>query len=132
MPYANPEIGKMLRRNHLRSLRLPSWRQVYINCGGMCNFILPDGSLCGSAQMLEFHEQFGEDHNGDGRMSQRVLMCSKHHNDMHPERYNVEHNPNHSMLTEDIEMDMQRLGGYTKWIEKYGLDDSTAGSLLPR
>ncbi len=131
MPYKDPEIRKLIHRNSARDSVHWNWRQIFIDCGGVCNYVDPETGLCGSIEQLEFHEQFGEDHKNEGRMQQRVLMCSPHHNHMHPERYHVEDNPHKSLLFEDIQADIKRLGGSEAWAKRYDVDLSRNGILLP-
>jgi len=123
MGYKDKEIQALIRRAGMRSKRHGNWRQIVIDCGGIC-------VRCSSSGYLEFHECFGEDHNGDGRMQQRILLCPDCHQDHHPNNYNVCSNPKKSKLMDDVNAEIRRCGSYSLWLAYYMLDDSTWGTLI--
>jgi len=127
MPYKEPEMRRYYWRCKSRKrAHGKNWRQIYVDCDRMCQWRNEDGELCGSMDGLEFHENFGEDHNGDGRMQQRLLLCYYHHYLYHMEYgYGVNNcQPNISKLKEDVFFEIERAGSYKKWLEKYGLIES--------
>uniref|UniRef100_A0A6M3XJ80 HNH endonuclease n=1 Tax=viral metagenome TaxID=1070528 RepID=A0A6M3XJ80_9ZZZZ len=78
------------------------------------------GEICGSVKSLEFHEPFGEDHNGDGRMQQRILLCWYHHYIYHMGDI-TRGQPKKSKLTEDISYEIDKENDLAGWMKKYGL-----------
>lgn len=126
------------------------WRQIFIDCGGMCIYPEDDGLPCGSTVNLEFHEVFMEIKNPDkqkrttraiqSKMQQRILLCPYHHNIEHGKDnitggnggYSIEphRNPNKSMLAEDVDIDILLSGGYQEWLNKYNIDDTRHSILL--
>jgi len=120
MPYHNGEVAKLCRRNYNRTVRHGNWRQVYVTCQGMCQYSENGNGICGETRYLEFHEIFGEDKKGEGKMQQRVLMCQYHHSllpghDLVKSRYYP------SMLSEDVSLEVLLCGGWKKWLKKYNL-----------
>jgi len=97
-----------------------SWRQIFVDCGGMC-------LNCGGIDALEFHEPFGEDKHGWGRLQARVLLCHDCH-------MKIEHallfgnNPyvHISGLSCDVDAEILAEGGYNNWIKNHGLIDRFA------
>lgn len=134
MPWKDPtsDIARLRRRCRDRNRIHSNWRQVYVDCAGQCINPLPEGGYCAKDEHLEFHENFGEDHNGDGRMQERVLLCPYHHGLHHPTNYNVEFNPKKSKLTEDVQMEIELAGGMEAWAEKYNLDLNRWGCKCPQ
>ncbi len=129
MPYKNSADRNWWNRCYNRSRRYPAWRQAFTDCGGMC--IWPsNGSICGQLEGLEFHEHFGEDHKGDGRMQQRITLCPPHHFEAHAGFYNVESNPNRSYVADDVAREMEKCGSQEAWAEHFHVDLSRTGSML--
>ncbi len=97
------------------------WRQVFIDCGGMC-------LMCYNVSSLEFHEPFGEDKLGWGVFQSRVVLCHDCHagEPNTPDSYTV---GQPSQLAEDVAIEMIICGGYDNWVKKFGLQD-TFGRLL--
>lgn len=86
---------------------------------------------CGETKNLEFHEVFGEDHKGKGKMQMRELLCPACHDKEHEgERIAPTENPNPSMLSEDVEEEMQMCGGLSSWAELYMLKIESFGVRL--
>jgi hypothetical protein len=121
----------LYRRASDRTRRHGNWRQVFIDCGGMCiarinGEVLP----CGSHDSLELHEVWGENHNNEiGKLSQRILLCNHHHGLIGGHRERLIHNQVHSsMLFEDVMLEQTKCGGYRDWVALYELDDSRFGA----
>lgn len=120
MPYANEDVAKLCRRNYNRTVRHGNWRQIYVDCQGMCQYSENGNDICGETRSLEFHEIFGEDKKQEGKMQQRILLCEYHHSlfeghDLVKNRYYP------SMLSEDVSLEVLLCGGWKKWLEKYNL-----------
>lgn len=116
--------GKYLKRYtdriYRRQLRHNNWRQVYVDCLGMCQYPLDDGGVCGEVDTLEFHEIYGEAKNGESRLQQRVLICNHHHWLIHGKAWvNVRHYS--SMLQFDVELEIKACGGYKNWLKEFNL-----------
>lgn len=119
MPYKDREAQRAFWRRTYRRRRHGNWRQVYVDCDGMCQFPV-NGGVCGAVDDLEFHEQFGE--NGDGRMQQRILYCNSHHDEVHNDvTINERHYP--TMLQADVGAEIEDAGGYRAWLDKFGLKE---------
>lgn len=118
MPYKDKEFHQYCRRVWRREQRHPGWRQVFVDCDGMCQWAM-DGGVCGEVEKLEFHELFAEDKKGDGRMQKRILYCIAHHFEAHQGIVNERHHP--GKLQEDVAYEMKRCGGLAPWMVKYGL-----------
>ena len=115
MPYKDKANQVRAQRFYIREKRHPNWRQTYINANGMC-------VNCSEVEGLEFHEPFGEDHNGDGKMQVRSLLCNSCHYDEHiHEGYSVNRRPYPSMLQEDVAWEMAKYGGVDNWEKAFGL-----------
>jgi len=111
----NPEIRKMQNRMAKRAFRHgKNWRQVFVDCGGMCIKCYNHNS-----SSLEFHEPFGEDKYGWGIFQARILLCNVCHGDEHEEPAN----PISSMLLSDVEVEIMMKGGYDNWIKAFHLID---------
>lgn len=107
-------------RMYKRKLRHgENWRQVWVDCGGMC-------IRCNSVDFLEFHEPFGESE-GWERMQSRVLLCVYCHCQEHPNR-GTERNTSKT-LNDDVQIEIWMHGGYDQWIKDFNLQD-TFGRLL--
>lgn len=108
-------------RNQNRRLRIGTgWRQVVVDCGGIC-------VMCGETEGLEFHDLF-EEKNGNGskhiRMHQYVLLCLKCHQGEHlQEGWRVATNRPVSQLMKDVDYEVWCSGGYKAWVERFGLED---------
>lgn len=106
-----------------RLLQHGNWRQTWIDCGGQC-------VKCGSTEYLEFHEPLGEDGimNGWGRLQARMLLCFPCHCEEHPE--NTENmdggwqRKSGNTLNYDVQIEIWMCGGWEKWIERFGLQDT--------
>ena len=108
-----------------------NWRQIIIDCGGMCCWEY-EGYPCCETENLEFHELFGE--GWDGRMQQRILYCPTHHSESHQKYYNLDayDNRKKSNLMWDVSLEVLELGGHDRWVKKFNLDDSRWGIMLYR
>ena len=88
-----------------------NWRQVYYDSNGIC-------SVCGSTEHLEFHAPEGEEN------PKRVLVCFKCLKEQDGEYpLGIDHSNELSQLTEDIQKDMERLGGLVRWKATYNIKD---------
>tara|TARA_Y100000310_G_C20159089_1_gene568309 strand:- start:64 stop:423 length:360 start_codon:yes stop_codon:yes gene_type:complete len=115
------ELKKLQSRGRLRKFRHGNWRQIYVDCNGICQF--PE---CSVIDGLEFHEFFGEvKTDGEHKFQQRVLLCTDHHAEV--EGRNVQDMIlNHyyrSMVAEDITLEIYLAGSYKKWLERYNLNE---------
>jgi hypothetical protein len=108
------------QRNHRHG---NNWRQVVVDCAGLCVWKDNEGYPCCSIENLQFHEPFGEDKLGWGIFQQRVLLCSEHHDIA--ERHYFERNrmSYQSLVLEDVSLEILACGSYDKWVERYGLKD---------
>lgn len=122
MPYANNLFNQLKKRNYHRTRRHGNWRQTWIDCGGMCVWKECSGEVCGEVMGLEFHEAFGEDHKGDGRMQQRILLCRRHHDMAHPQ-LSVNTTRPYSRLNEDVQAEILLCGSYERWLVINSLDE---------
>lgn len=129
MGYKNLYLNAVSKRGSSRKKRHGNWRQTFIDCGGMCVF-KENGDICGETEELEFHEQFGEDHNGDGKMQQRILLCKYHHDIVTDKLWKNRHQNMPTKLQLDVCVEMHLCGGYAGWIKRYKLND-TWGRLIP-
>ena len=93
-----------------------NWRQVVVDCGGMC-------LTCNIAKGLEFHELFGEDRHSLGKFQTRVLLCHDCHSLEHGEVFGGKRNIYPSQLLEDVDAEMIAEGGYSNWIKNHSLVD---------
>ncbi len=127
----SPERRYQLRMNGRTYDHGKGWRQVFVDCGGMCVGRLEDGMTCCESDGLEFHEPFGEDLHGWGKFQARVLMCPSCH-DREPGTQcvgNPEDSRRHintSMLAEDIDREVEQSGSWDAWIKKFNLVDKFA------
>lgn len=115
--------NRMAHRSHSHG---KNWRQIVIDCGGMCIYRNGSTEPCGAVDYLEFHEPFGEDHVGLGRMQSRVLVCFKHHCEIHDMDYALESGhcrKTGNNLLSDVSAEMEACGGYVAWVKKYNLVD---------
>lgn len=113
-------VMRYLRRVERRAERHGNWRQVYLDCMGMCQYPVEEGVVCGELDSLEFHEQFGESKKGELKLQQRVLLCNYHHWSIHGEKWcNKRHYP--SMLQTDVQVEIKLCGSLANWIEHYNL-----------
>lgn len=120
MPMKDYDVHKLLRRSSDRTRRYGNWRQIYLDCGGCCCAIQKDGNICGSLFQLQFHHV---------TPTKIVLVCSLCHDKLtDPYTCRPSYN-NNGMLTDDINREMERCGGYDEWIANYMLDISTIGSM---
>ncbi len=116
----DPIIVKYLDRVRKRDERHGNWRQVFLDCMGMCQFPVDEGVVCGELEGLEFHEQFGEVKNGEAKFQQRVLLCNYHHFSVHGDKWvNKRHYP--SKLQTDVQIEILLCGSLQDWIEQYKL-----------
>lgn len=103
-----------------------NWRQVWVNCGGMC-------VNCFDTENLEFHEPFGEERFRLGWLifQSRILLCTKCHDDEHADDLNLHHHRHteQSRLTLDVDIEIMKHGGYKQWIKDFELQD-TFGTFL--
>ena len=109
-----------------------NWRQVFVDCAGMCISKDEEGMPCGHTDGLQFHEPFGEDRLGWGILQARVLLCTHHHTLEHERLFGGEGDNwfiHPSCLDEDMDIEIQLHGGYDQWIKDFNLQD-TFGRLL--
>lgn len=92
------------------------------------------GSPCSETEGLEFHEMWGENHDGHrSKFSERVLLCSLHHALIEGRAHQAEFILNQyrpSRLQEDVNLEMLLEGGYRNWVKRWKLDDSRSGRML--
>ena len=129
MPYKNKERMKLYKRSWQRTKRHGNWRQILVNYHFLC-------ARCGSDNISDFHEPFGElregtncDNNGNSKFQQREPVCFDCHTQIHdgvvaqivsPRKYM-------SMVIEDANIEMLLCGGYNFWCTKYGVSDPPTG-----
>lgn len=117
---SDPDLIRYLYRIEKREERHGNWRQIYLDCMGMCQYPVEEGVPCGETDSLEFHEQFGEAKNGEVKPQQRVLLCNYHHWSIHGEKWvNKRHYP--SMLQTDVAIEIKLCGSLADWVAKYNL-----------
>lgn len=124
MAYKDKERRNQYQRILMRTKRHPDWRQVFLDCNGMCVFRDENGSLCGSVDALEFHEVWIEAKAGENKFQQRVLVCNFHHFVEHVKDGfvgKVNPRPWKNKLQADVEFEMKRYGGLEGWVKHYGL-----------
>jgi len=114
---------RYLERCSKRKRKHGNWRQVVIDCGGMCIW-RENGKICGAVSNLQFHEPFGEDKLGWNIFQQRVLLCAYHHDIAEQHIFRDNRFSFASKLMEDISFEILLLGGYDKWVEEFNLVDS--------
>ena len=110
-----------------------NWRQIWIDCGGMCIAkINGKDEPCASHDSLEFHEVWGENHNNQtGKFMHRILLCNHCHSLIgghHAKFIKFQSHP--SMLHDDVMIEQDKCGGYKNWVALYELDDSRFGIYL--
>lgn len=120
MPYKLHETQTYASRCCMRDKRHGNWRQIYIDCDGMCQGVLAGDAICGEQDTLEFHEMFGEDHNGEGKMQIRILLCNDCHR-LQPGHAYVNERRWPSKLQADIAFEIAREGSVEAWVERYDL-----------
>ena len=135
MPYKSLELRRLVSRGAVRTSRHGKWRQTYIDCLGMCVARVNGSEYpCSTVDELEFHEMFGENgHRNDPKFQQRILLCNFHHSLIEDRGHQATFQDMQyhiSCLTADVDREIELAGGYQKWVEKWGLDDSRAGCLL--
>jgi len=117
---SDPPVTRYIARVEKRAKRHGNWRQVYLDCLGMCQFPIEEGVICGELEGLEFHEQFGEEKGEEVKLQLRVLLCNYHHWSVHGEKWvNKRHYP--SMLQTDVNIEIKLCGSLADWVEHYGL-----------
>jgi hypothetical protein len=109
------DLMRFFERVQKRTERYPNWRQVYLDCFGLCQYPVNAEMICGNPDTLEFHESY----DNDGKIIQIVLVCNYHHFFIHNGICNPRHYP--SKLQLDIEIESKLCGGLPEWIKKYGL-----------
>tara|TARA_Y100000310_G_scaffold154415_1_gene153972 strand:+ start:3549 stop:4028 length:480 start_codon:yes stop_codon:yes gene_type:complete len=116
----DPDLVRYLKRCTNRDERHGNWRQVYLDCLGMCQFSVGENVNCGELEGLEFHELFGETKGGEIKFQQRTLLCNYHHYSVHGNKWvNPRRYP--SMLQVDVAIEHYLCGGLVNWIAKYNL-----------
>ena len=108
------DIMRFLNRIAKRNERYPEWRQVFLDCYGMCQYPIDD-HVCGDTDTLEFHESY----DSNDKIYQIVLVCNYHHYSIHQGIVNPRHYK--SKLQLDVDIEMKLAGGLVKWIIKYNL-----------
>lgn len=101
------------------------WRQVVVDCGGMC-------LTCYAGRGLEFHELFGEDRYRLGKFQVRVLSCHDCHSLEHGGIFEGNRNIHPSQLMEDVDTEVIMEGGYDNWIKNHSLVDRFACLIIIR
>lgn len=116
----DPVVLQYLHRVIHRDKRHGNWRQVFLDCQGMCQYPIAESKICGELETLEFHEQFGEAKGEELKLQQRVLLCNYHHWSVHGEKWV---NPRHrlSMLQADVGAEVLLCGSLANWVEHYDL-----------
>jgi len=109
------DLVRFLKRTEKRTERYPTWRQVFLDCFGLCQYPAGYGNICGSPDTLEFHESY----DNKGKVKQIVLVCNYHHFSIHQGIVNPRYYP--SKLQLDVEIEMKLAGGLIEWIKKYRL-----------
>lgn len=122
MPYKNKERRALANRGYKRTYRHKDWRQVYVDCNGMCQFPV-NGGVCGATEFLEYHEPFGEINGQEVKFQQRVLLCPDHHAELEGEQVQdmIRNRWQGSMLQQDVALEILLFGGYQQWLDRYGL-----------
>ncbi|KKM93072.1 hypothetical protein LCGC14_1212080 [marine sediment metagenome] len=124
MPYADTSQNLRVARNYKRGVRHgKNWRQIYVDCGGMCQGRLEDESLCGSVDGLEFHELYEGINEKKIKFQpdlRRTLLCATCHGVEHGFS-NGRYRGHRSYVAEDIDYEVRACGGVAKWMAKYGL-----------
>ena len=97
-------------------------RQVWLDAGGTCELGRENG--CRTYRQLEYHEPFGEDHAGTGKMQTRTLGCLPCHAGDHYYEYDEDfiknrHKP--SLLYEDMMAEIAEAGSVDAWATRYSL-----------
>ncbi len=123
------EKRKFQLRINKRTYKHGNWRQVVVDCGGMCIIRDEKGFPCGKVENLQFHEPFGEDKVGWGIMQSRILVCLHHHILEHDGLCANNWQCNPSQLNEDVSIEILIHGGYDQWVKDFHLQD-TFGRLL--
>lgn len=117
MASKDPELRRRHNRVTNRNRKFANWRQIYIDCSGMCVW-------CGEVEGLEYHHITPDI---------VVLLCHFCHDveqDVDQASFFHYHrNMARSLLAEDIEYEIVKCGGYVNWLEKYNLKD-TEGRLI--
>ena len=132
--YKNLERRRLSNRGTVRTFRHGNWRQVYVDCLGMCVAQINGSGLpCGAIDFLELHEAWGESNLGENKFQQRILLCSLHHALIEDRAHQAEfilgqYRP--SVLPRDIALEIAWEGGYAKWVAKWKLDISRGGCNL--
>jgi len=110
-----------------RTFKHGNWRQVWIDCGGMCIYRDIEGNICGAVDNLYFHEPFGEDHNGWGMMQSRIILCGTHHHEEHNELFGgLDENwrGKYPVLNDDVQLEIWMHGSYDQWVKDFNLQDT--------
>lgn len=116
------DLQRFIVRGEHREKRHGNWRQVFLDCSGLCVYEVEPDVTCSELDGLEFHEIFRETKKGENKFQQRVLLCNYHHWSVHGEKWvNVRHYP--SMLQTDVTIELYLCGGLVEWIAKFNLID---------
>ncbi|KKN24180.1 hypothetical protein LCGC14_0897460 [marine sediment metagenome] len=118
--YRHRMIDRTSRRNRFH----PDWRQIAYDQGFVCTNAADEAwwEVCEVTYNLEYHEPFGENRPKDEdspKMQSRILMCRACHQQQasfFPYEFGRV-----SMLLEDIDCEIRKLGSLNKWIEHYGI-----------
>ena len=113
-----PEKRRRYLRGWRRTKRHGNWRQLVVDCDGLC-------ALCKENPIEHFHDAFGENHKDDNRMQQRYPLCVLCHSKQHKEDNgrqdklleNYAGRP--SVVTKDVLAEMKECGSFMKWCLKY-------------
>lgn len=125
-PKEQRELRKFQLRMGQRAFKHgKNWRQVFVDCGGMC-------LSCGEVASLEFHEPFGEDKFGWGIFQTRVLLCPTCHTAEHSDMFDDTRFIRASRLAEDVNIEILIEGGYNNWIKNHKLIDRFAWLLCQK
>jgi len=113
MAFKDYEMELRYNRCRNRTIRYGNWRQIYVNCNGVC-------VECGDTEELEFHEKCKGCESRD-----IVLLCPRCHQKAREHRGYVTINPRHyaSRLQEDVAWEIADCGSRKAWMEKYNLTE---------
>lgn len=112
MPYKDIDRKRRSDRSSVRTKRHGNWRATIDQFHGLCG-------VCGSPNIDDLHEPFGEDKKGDGKFQTRIPLCALCHQAEH--RSPIIHRTHASLYLDDISQEVEACGGYSAWLIFYGL-----------
>ncbi len=124
MSKGNAERHRLNARTSRRNLTHPGWRQIAYDQGFVCINAADEAwwEICEITYNLEYHEPFGENkpkNENSPKLQSRFLMCRACH--QHQGTFFPYERGRVSMLLEDIDREIRKLGSWNKWIEFYGI-----------